>query len=65
MRKHLRNLAQLDGVTDAVRKPSGHVHLLADDGRLLAVASSTPRSPEHALRNVERDVRRALRKEER
>jgi hypothetical protein len=63
MRKHLRNLAQLDGVADAVCRASGHVHLLDDDGRMLVVASSTPRNPEHALRNVARDVRRGLREE--
>jgi hypothetical protein len=62
VKAHHRHLAQLAARyrLTIVSARNGHLQLVDGDGRVVATASCTPRNPETALRNVERDLRHAL-----
>jgi hypothetical protein len=58
MRSFPRNVAAAAELGLRVRAGRGHVHIVDADGHLVAVASSTPRDPDTALRRLRADLRR-------
>lgn len=58
--RKVRAIAAELGLTVRQARRRGHLHLIAPDGRLVAVASSTPSCSDEALRQVAREARRRL-----